>query len=226
MINLIITSFLFGILGSFHCFSMCGSIINIFNLNFSKKDINNINVIQFYYNIGRIISYGILGFVASFLGFILFDILGINGIIFTKIFSGIMFIILGLYFQGIGFFFLLIESFFSKFLYIINILIKKINFSKQYKPFLIGILWGNIPCGLIYTALGYAISSGSLLKSSISMIFFGLGTLPSILFSRYIFFYLKELIDNKFIKFMLGSTIIVFGILNIIKVLIYPNQCH
>ena len=46
---------------------------------------------------------------------------------------------------------------------------------------LLGILWGLLPCGLIYNALGLALVSGNPLLAALTMLTFGLGTLPAML---------------------------------------------
>jgi sulfite exporter TauE/SafE len=49
---------------------------------------------------------------------------------------------------------------------------------KFHSLFYIGLLNGLLPCGLIYTALAAAVSTGSVVESSLFMMYFALGTLP------------------------------------------------
>lgn len=45
----------------------------------------------------------------------------------------------------------------------------------------LGLLWGFLPCGLVYSALSLAAASGSAAAGGMTMLAFGLGTLPSML---------------------------------------------
>ena len=49
------------------------------------------------------------------------------------------------------------------------------------QAFLFGMIWGWLPCGLVYTALALALSTGDVAKSTLTMLFFGLGTLPAVM---------------------------------------------
>jgi sulfite exporter TauE/SafE len=42
-------------------------------------------------------------------------------------------------------------------------------------------IWGWMPCGLVYSALTLSASAGDILRSGLSMLFFGLGTLPAVI---------------------------------------------
>jgi sulfite exporter TauE/SafE len=45
----------------------------------------------------------------------------------------------------------------------------------------LGLLWGFLPCGLVYSALALSAASGSMLAGGVTMLAFGLGTLPAML---------------------------------------------
>jgi uncharacterized protein len=46
------------------------------------------------------------------------------------------------------------------------------------QPWLLGLLWGLMPCGFLYTAQLKAIESGSMIHGALTMLAFGLGTTP------------------------------------------------
>ena len=48
------------------------------------------------------------------------------------------------------------------------------------RAFLFGMIWGWLPCGLVYTAFALAATTGDVLKSSLTMLAFGIGTLPAV----------------------------------------------
>lgn len=171
--------FVTGLLTSIHCVSMCGSI----NL---VASINNENKREFkrpiLYNLGRIISYTVVGGLVGFLG----KVISINNVV-----SGIIIIIASMI--------MLLMS-----LTMLNIIKVRFKFFK-YKvsnrnPFIIGLFNGLMPCGPLQAMQVYALTTGSIFKGTISMLLFGLGTVPLMLFTGVIFSSMKgktKILINK-----------------------------
>lgn len=58
----------------------------------------------------------------------------------------------------------------------------KLSFERQWwTPFLLGMIWGLIPCGFLYAAQIKAAETGSLWMGSATLLAFGLGTMPTML---------------------------------------------
>jgi hypothetical protein len=49
------------------------------------------------------------------------------------------------------------------------------------QAYLFGMVWGWLPCGLVYSALALAATAGDISQSALTMLFFGLGTLPAVM---------------------------------------------
>jgi sulfite exporter TauE/SafE len=58
---------------------------------------------------------------------------------------------------------------------------KLIPVSSRTQAYLFGMIWGWLPCGLVYAALALAATSGDIVRSGMTMLAFGLGTLPSVM---------------------------------------------
>lgn len=218
------TSFMIGFLGSFHCFGMCGFFFVLF---FLKEKKNNIFIYRLVCNVGRICSYILIGVFFWLFSFLLNGLFGKFTLFFFKIFSGLVLIFYYLYVKKIifinYFFFEKNLIFFWKKLFKFNdILIK--NF--LIKIFLYGIIWGFIPCGLVYTAILYSFSSESIYICFFNMLFFGLGTLPSMLI---VFFFSENLkkffFKYKFFKLFLETFILLFGIYIILCAFFNYGKC-
>lgn len=181
----ILTAFFIGFFGSFHCIGMCGPIAialpvpNSSNLSFLKGRI--------LYNLGRVVSYSILGAVFGLLGGRI-ALFGAQQ--FVSIVLGVMIIIAVLLPQKSKNYFIqhsvtqkIVQPIKSN----IGVLFKKANFSAM---FLIGILNGFLPCGFVYIGLAGAIASGDAISGAAVMILFGLGTVPAMfaasVFGRFI----------------------------------------
>ena len=162
--------FVTGLLTSIHCISMCGSI----NLVASIDSENNKNYKRpIMYNIGRIISYTVMGGVVGLLGKVISINNIINGIII--IVASLIMFVMSLSMLGI------IKVRFKFFKYKV----------KNRNPFVIGLLNGFMPCGPLQAMEVYALSTGSVLKGMLSMFLFGMGTVPLMLFTGVIFTSMK-----------------------------------
>lgn len=189
----LLTAFILGITYSPHCAGMCGPIALAFPLQNNKAFFKFMAIL--FYSLGRITTYGLLGFIFGFFG------KGIQLAGFQQIVSVILGIIIilitifpGIY-KGNNF----VSGTISKFGNKISFSFAKImGLDKQGTYFIIGLLNGLLPCGLVYLALAASLLSGNVLDGLLYMVFFGLGTVPVlaliILFkSSFQFFYQKKL---------------------------------
>lgn len=207
--NFIISSILLGVISSLHCIGMCGPIALAIPLKRDSKIKILSGVLQ--YNFGRVLMYTILGFLVGFIG------LGIQLIGILQIISII---------SGIGILlFAWRENIASNFnlsfeikgtLFSIPMFKKIMKSNNSFKLIFLGIINGLLPCAMIYTALINAINTGNPLLASLSMFYFGLGTVPMMLF---IGFYARK-ISNRFqskIKTILPILLSIVGILIILR---------
>lgn len=167
--EIIVTAFLLGLAGSFHCIGMCGPIAMAVPVKATDTVSRLLSV--FFYNFGRIVTYSLMG--------ALFGLVGKSMVIAgwqqgLSIGVGVL-MLLGVavsYFNipflnnlSLGRF-----SFLSKQL---GVFLKKKSFSSN---FAIGFLNGFLPCGLVYAGVAGAIATGSPLTGALFMFFFGVGT--------------------------------------------------
>lgn len=173
MWQLFLVAFMMGIAGSFHCVGMCGPLalsLPLPNNSFLAKISGAL-----IYNAGRIVTYAAFG--------VLFGLIGQTAALFgfqqwLSVVSGAL-ILLGIIlpkkykFQtgGSGFF----TKVFSKIRSALGRLFRQQN---NGSLFLIGLLNGLLPCGLVYLAAAGAIAAGGVGESALFMAAFGLGTLP------------------------------------------------
>lgn len=215
----IIAALSIGILSSGHCLGMCGPIITV--LSIKSKNYKY----KILYNVGRILSYIFMVIILNYLGYFFLNSSVIYIKIIIKIIGNISIILIGLYIANILNLIHYLERITLKLWILISSIINKINKEKTINSILLGFIWGYIPCGLTYNMAIWTLSFESLIKSVILMFFFGIGTLPSMLLTSYLtskgnFYNIK-----KEIKLIAGLIIIIFGITNIITVLV-NNDCH
>lgn len=191
--------FVVGILTSIHCVGMCGGIM--LSQSLSKESNNKFEAIQpaLLYNLGRVLSYTILGGIIGALGSV-FSI-SITAKAGLQIFAGIFMIMMG--FNMAGF------SAFRKF----NIKLPHISCKTKNKsgsPFIVGILNGLMPCGPLQTMQLFALGTGSAAKGALSMFMFAIGTVPLMLTFGAVSGLLSKGYTKKILKFS-GVLIIVLG---------------
>ncbi len=164
-----LTAFLTGLFGSFHCAGMCGPIA--FALPGSKEKGVSFYFGRFLYNLGRMLSYALLGFILGSFGLGL-KLAGIQQGLSISV--GVIIIATLIYQKwlqrGVGF---------SIFSLLSSQFIQKLFRSKSlFSLGLIGMLNGLLPCGFVYIAiLGASVTQNSW-DGAIFMALFGLGTFP------------------------------------------------
>ncbi len=179
-------AFAMGLFSSLHCIGMCGSIIGTLTLSL-KPDIRNdkrrLLPYILSYNFGRITSYTLAGFLVGILQAIIILPFGLDqGHRILQILSAAMMIGAGCYLAGWFPRFAYIEKAGSRLWKLIEPFGRKLIPVKTHtQALLFGMVWGWLPCGLVYAALALAATSTDAYRAGITMLAFGLGTLPSVL---------------------------------------------
>jgi len=207
---MIITAFLFGLLGSFHCVGMCGPIAFMLPVDRSSKIKSILQTV--IYHLGRIFSYAIIGAIFGLLGkgFYFFDLqqqLSIS--------VGILMILT-----------ILVPKLFQKtpllkpILIFTNSVKKNLGISLKKKEtstfFTIGFLNGLLPCGLVYMAIFGALTSTTFYEGALYMSFFGLGTVP-LMTAVVLVGNFTNLINRREIEQLIPIVVVVIGIIFILR---------
>ena len=166
------TGFLLGLFGSLHCLGMCGPIALSLPGGYDK---GNYLTGRILYNIGRMVTYAVLGVVIGLFG----SALNFSGWQQALSIAAGVLILLSL----VSYWKSKLDVNFIKPLQQLSRWVKK-QFGKLYtsksifKHLGIGIVNGFIPCGLVYVALAASLAFGSLTESALYMVLFGAGTFP------------------------------------------------
>ncbi len=195
--------FAFGFFTSFHCMGMCGGILLTQTINKNENNIckKSSFTTAISYNMGRLISYTIIGGIVGALGSIFSATTQIQN--FIKIIAGLFMIISGLHISGIKFFKNIHSPIFFK---------KSTCVNNHKNPFIVGYLNGFLPCGPLQTMQLYALSSGSFIMGASSMFVFSLGTLPVMMCFAYFSSRMSKRFSEKLFKYS-GILIVILGIL-------------
>lgn len=214
---ILVSAFMLGLLGSGHCIGMCGGLSSALGLNtqpLKKNQTTSGPLIDKHilaYNIGRITSYTLAGLIIGSLGFLLSQQL--SALIILRYMAAIMLILMGLYlgkwFNGI-----IYAEKLGKYLwpFIQPLSARFIPIRSTKDALFVGMIWGWLPCGLVYSALIWASLESSVTGSGLIMLCFGLGTLPAMLATGMFAQQLNHFIKRPWFRQVSGSLMISFGI--------------
>ncbi|EIJ45527.1 hypothetical protein GWL_25550 [Herbaspirillum sp. GW103] len=86
------------------------------------------------------------------------------------------------------------------------------------KAVLLGSLWGWLPCGMVYSALLTALMAGSAWQGALTMLSFGVGTLPVLLVAGMSGARLRQLVARAWVRRSAGVIVLAFGLLGLLRV--------
>ena len=201
--------FLVGLLGGTHCVGMCGGIVGALSMGAPGRW-----SMHLAYNVGRILSYGLAGAIAGAVGA---ASLGLDSQVPMRLarylVATLMLIALGLYLLGVTQALAFTER-------AGQVLWQRLQpLTRRFLPartvaqaFPLGMLWGWLPCGLVYSALATALSSGSAVRGGLCMLAFGLGTLPNLLLAGIVLARLNEFVRRPAVRIASGLLVLGFGL--------------
>ena len=208
----VLTLFLLGFFGGGHCVGMCGGLSSAFALQLPPH-IHRFWLILLL-NIGRITSYVIIGVLMGAIGQI-----GIsldetrwlqNGLYVA---ANLLLLFLGLYLAGLSTTVAKIENLGRPIWRRLNPLLNRLLPIKSVPAcFGVGVLWGWLPCGLVYSASLYSLGSGSAAQGGLYMLAFALGTLPNLLAMGLFATQLKGWLQNRNVRLVAGLLVCAWAI--------------
>jgi sulfite exporter TauE/SafE len=209
-------AFLVGLLGGTHCLGMCGGIVGALSTGLSgslRESRWRYLAAQLAYNAGRIGSYAFAGLlVGAFAGQV-----GATGVLegmpVGRYLAGVIMILFGIYLAGWWHTLLFLEKAGAR-------LWKHLEpVGRRWLPvrhagqaFLLGLVWGWLPCGMVYAALAMALASGTAAGGAATMLAFGLGTLPTLLTVGLAYNALRRFLQDPRVRIVAGIFVILLGL--------------
>ncbi len=200
--------FLIGLLGSVHCIGMCGGFVAMYTL---KKSPSTPSLsYHLLYNFGRITTYsflgGLMGIIGSY-GAYIGNLRGLPGA--ALLLAGAIMVLMGLNIAGV----LGKKGMFEDTGITQAPIFRKpfrriLEMETVWSTFLLGLLLGFLPCGLLYPIFISAAATGNFFSGTITMAVFGLGTVPVML--SFGFLIAKMRPHLKTLLYRIASILIVF----------------
>lgn len=213
------TLFLLGFFGGTHCVGMCGGLSSAFALQLPPH-LNRLGLIVLL-NLGRISSYVLIGLIVGLVGQVgisLDDTRWLQNGLYIA--ANILLLLLGLYLAGLSTAATQIERIGRPIWKRLNPILNRLLPIKSVPAcFGVGMLWGWLPCGLVYSASLYALGSGNAVQGGLYMLAFALGTLPNLLAMGIFAAQLKTLLQRRAIRLCAGLLVAGWAVFRLVVML-------
>jgi|CXWL01.1.fsa_nt_gi sulfite exporter TauE/SafE len=184
MTAFVVSAFLMGLFGGVHCVTMCGGVVGVLCSAAPRCPSGEIRRGQarywVAYNLGRVLSYALLGLLFGTLGSLSTGLFPLDSIRFAlRAFAGLSMLAIGLHLAGFPSPIKTLESVGAPLWRPVSRFAKRfVPLRKPSQALVLGALWGLMPCGLLYAAFALAASSESPMVGMAAMVAFGVATLP------------------------------------------------
>ena len=221
-----------GLLGGVHCIGMCGGIANILNSAGTKPRktfpiipasthplVSKVSLWRFsiLLHSGRIFTYTLMGALTGAIG-----ALGLHFNPFQSahtllyLIGNLALIWLGLRLFGYRPRFGPLDRLLAKITTFIHLSPRLTLMTRTQRfPFLVGMAWGCLPCGLIYGVLPFSLLSGNAISGAALMLVFGLSALPHLLFAQGIAQWLRHSHVSMLLRGMGASLLTGIGLMGL-----------
>jgi sulfite exporter TauE/SafE len=205
----VLAAFGLGLAGAGHCLGMCGGVVAALSFAVPADAREARWKLNAGYNLGRIASYSLMGgLVAALAGQ-----LPTAGLPLARTLAGLLLIAMGLYLanwwrgllwleRGGQWLWRRLKPLGDRFL----------PLDSPAKAVAVGLVWGWLPCGLVYATLGYALAQADVWRGALVMAAFGLGTLPALLVGGLLASRIKTLLAGRRMRVLFAVAYLVFGV--------------
>ena len=204
--------FLVGLLGGTHCVGMCGGIVGAL----AAQDTGGRVAWSLHlgYNCGRIVSYVLAGALVGAIGGLSMAFGPVASVqLGFYVVANLMLVALGFYLMGFTRVLAVTERVGQHLWNRIRPLTTRFVPARSVAQALpLGMLWGWLPCGLVYSVLATAMVSGSALRGAAAMLVFGLGTLPNLLLAGVLFSRFRRFAQAPVARILSGLLVLAFGV--------------
>lgn len=204
-------AFLLGLMGSSHCLFMCGGITAALGAQ-AEGNLGRRTLLLLSCHAGRIGSYMLAGAVAGLFGLWLRELHDLAGL-WLRMAAGVVLVAMGLvvagWFPALA---VLERGGELLFRYLGPLLRRLVPVNTPVRGLFAGMVWGMLPCGLVYGALGFAATSGSVAHAMLLMAAFGLGTLPALLATGIFAQQVRKLLGKRLVRQVAGVLVMLFGL--------------
>lgn len=218
----LLSALLVGFFGGVHCVGMCGGIVGALTLGLPEPVRGSAAgawPFHIAYNLGRISSYTLAGALAGGLGAGLLQLTELRQAqLVLQVFAAVFMAALGLYLGGWWSGLRHVEQLGGTVWRRIEPLGRGLlPVATPARAFMLGLLWGWLPCGLVYSVLIWALSAGGAWEGAQLMLAFGLGTLPNLLLMGVLAAKLAAFVRQPWPRRVAGGLVLAFSMVLLVR---------
>ena len=215
-LTLYFTAFIAGLLGAVHCVGMCGGVVGAMSIGLPAQTRQSTPSLLVYlggYNLGRILSYTLAGALVGGVGWFASNLVALHHArLLLLVLAGVFMLLLGLYLAGWWRGLAQLERVGGYLWKRVEPLARRLMVVRHpWQTIPMGLVWGWLPCGLVYSALVLALSSGGIVEGALVMLSFGLGTLPNLMLVGVFAAQLSGFTRNPRVRVVAGLIVMGFG---------------
>ena len=213
-----------GFFGSSHCIGMCGGISGA--LGMAVPGGRPAWGALLGYSAGRIASYSLMGLLVGVLGAYLSRDLATT-LAPLRIVAGLMLIAMALYLADWWRGLVWLERggrFLWRYIQPLSRSLLPVRSAPQAVA--LGALWGWLPCGLVYSALTFALAQGSGVDAALAMAAFGLGTVPAVVASGAAAVQIRSVVQKPGVRLSMAGLVLLFGFWTLWSALDHGSHAH
>jgi len=225
--SLLIAVFLGALVSGWHCALMCGGIAATIErpvaLQTPLRAKSELFYLQMIMHFGRITTYVLLGALAASMGVVVWqqNLMPIQRPLFAL--TSLILILMGMRLLQMGkseglprgkWLSSKIAAYWAKYLG---------RMASGPSRWFSGMLWGLVPCGLVYSVLPLAFLSGDVLTGAALMLAFGLGTLPNLLLISKFSATLAQLGQYLWVRYLAASLLLIAGSFGLYRAWVLPE---
>jgi sulfite exporter TauE/SafE len=211
-VNEYLLAFTLGLLSTPHCVAMCGSLVGAMLMGSRNSGSRQSPLMTvFLFGSGKLLAYVALGAIAGLGGLALAGTLAGPGV-FLRALSALLMIGIGLYIAGWWRGIARLEKAGARLWQPLLRRVRVLRLDKPGNQLLAGMAWGLLPCGIVYSMLGMALASADMLRGSLLMASFGLGTMPFVMSAGGLMKTVQNMFDNALVRQLAGGAMIVMGL--------------
>lgn len=210
----IAAAFVAGIASSAHCMVMCGGISGALGMRARQHGVPAARALAqgLGYQLGRTASYTVAGALCGGLGGALAALIDLAGVARAlRVAAGVLLIALALQIALRRRGFNSLERLGARFWRRLAPFAAAGRADRPGGALLLGMVWGWMPCGMIYSMLAFAALSGGAARGAVTLAAFGLGTWPAVLAGGLISGQLSRLARARGLYALAGVLLALFG---------------
>jgi len=208
------SAFLLGLASSLHCVGMCGGIIAVFahSMQTARVSLPRKLLLHLSFSLGRVLTYTLLGAVLGFASFYLLNEFVPQVAPYLRLFSGLLIILFGLHLSGYLLPLNSLEAMGKPLWRALSPALKRLMpMDHEFKAAAAGVIWGFLPCGMVYSTLLIAMTAASTSAAASIMLGFGLGTVPMLVLSGLAIGRLQAWLKQKGVRLGLAALVVAYG---------------